>query len=396
MRLVALARNPWARGVGVLAALVLALLAVWWRGPDWDRVYHAFDFVAWRWIVVALLLNLVSVLFRAVSWRLTIGQALPDPQPAFANVFSAFSVGLLGNAVLPARAGELARVAVLRRHLPHGPGTSATLLGTVFAHRLFDLFPVLLLVGYVLATAKIPHWAVTSLYVVGLVGIALLAVAVVSARRHHRPVLDGAGTVRRLLLMARQGLAVMNAPVAAAGAVVFQVLGWAAQLLAVWVAMRAFDIDAPLSAAALVLLLMNVATIFPLWPGNIGLLQAAVALPLVQYGVAYSTGFAYGLVLQVVEMSVGVGVGLLFLAREGLSLASLQRMEEDEEEREEEIVEEAAEARRSAAAPAPASRARPGYLPSAVRSRSASISSSFQATSGCSATKGRKLQTGSA
>ena len=105
-----------------------------------------------------------------------------------------------------------------------------------------------------------------------------------------------------------------------------QCAGWFLQLLAVYVAMRAFDIHAPLPAAALVLLLMNVATIFPLWPGNIGLLQAAVALPLVTYGVAYSTGFAYALVLQVTEMSVGVGVGLIFLAREGLSFATLRGM----------------------------------------------------------------------
>ena len=111
------------------------------------------------------------------------------------------------------------------------------------------------------------------------------------------------------------------------------------QLLAVWVAMRAFDIDAPLSAAGVVLLLMNVATIFPLWPGNIGLLQAAVALPLREYGVPYATGFAYGLVLQVVEMSVGVGVGLIFLAREGLSFASLKRMEQEEEESVENVLE---------------------------------------------------------
>ena len=76
---------------------------------------------------------------------------------------------------------------------------------------------------------------------------------------------------------------------------------------------------------------MNVATIFPLWPGNIGLLQAAVALPLVQYGVPYGTGFAYGLVLQAIEMSVGVGVGLVMLAREGLSFAALKRIEEEEE-----------------------------------------------------------------
>jgi len=83
-----------------------------------------------------------------------------------------------------------------------------------------------------------------------------------------------------------------------------------------------------------------VAVIFPLWPGNVGLLQAAVALPLVQYGVPYATGFAYALVLQAVEMSVGVGVGLVFLAREGLSLASLQTMEEEQESEENAILTE--------------------------------------------------------
>ena len=143
--------------------------------------------------------------------------------------------------------------------------------------------------------------------------------------------------------MARQGLAVLRSPLPAAGAIVLQCAGWFLQLLAVYVAMRAFDIHAPLPAAGLVLLLMNVATIFPLWPGNFGLLQAAVAFPLVQYGVAYSTGFAYALVLQVVEMSVGVGVGLIFLAREGLSFAMLRGMpdasedypDEDDDEEEE-------------------------------------------------------------
>ena len=341
MRVARPLRNPWTRGVLVLALLAAALLAVWWRGPDWNRVYHAFDFVEWRWVVLGFALNLVSVLFRSVSWNLTIGQALPEPQPRFRAVFSAFGVGLLGNAVLPARAGELARVAVLRRHLPkdRGTGTSATLLGTVFAHRLFDLFPVLLLVLYVLLTARIPHWAVTSLAVVGLVGVALFAVAMLSAKRGHWPALDGAGTARRLLTMARQGLAVMKAPLPMAGAILFQTLGWSVQLLAVYSVMRAFDIHAPLPAAGLVLLLMNVATIFPLWPGNIGLLQAAVALPLVRYGVAYPTGFAFGLVLQVVEMSVGVGVGLIFLAREGVSFASLQRLEEQEERGRETTVE---------------------------------------------------------
>ena len=319
------------RFVQILAALLmLGAMGVllWWRGPDWNVVYHAFDLVNWAWIVFALGLNLGSVLLRASAWRLTIDQALEPPQPPFNHVFSAFAVGLLGNAALPGRIGELARVAVLRRRLPHGSGTSATLVGTVFAHRLFDVFPALLLVGYVLTTAKIPSWAVTSLEIVSVLGIVLFTLGVVSARRGDRAALEGAKPLRRLLAMARQGLSVLRSPLHAAAAILLQCLGWTLQLLAVYVAMRAFDVHAPLHAAGLVLLLMNVATIFPLWPGNIGLLQAAVALPLVQYGVAYSTGFAYGLVLQVVEMSVGVGVGLIFLAREGISFATLRDLPE--------------------------------------------------------------------
>src|SRR6185503_7522560 len=72
----------------------------------------------------------------------------------------------------------------------------------------------------------------------------------------------------------------------------FQTVGWTFQLLAVWAVTAAFALHVPLPAAALVLLLMNIATLFPLWPGN---------------------------------------VGLVMLAREGLSLASLKRMEDDEE-----------------------------------------------------------------
>jgi lysylphosphatidylglycerol synthase-like protein len=107
------------------------------------------------------------------------------------------------------------------------------------------------------------------------------------------------------------------------------------QLFAVWATMYAFGIDQHMPAAGLVLLLMNVANLFPLWPGNVGLLQAVVALPLRSYGVPYATGIAFGVGLQVLEMSVGVVMGLIFLMREGLSLATLRRIPADAPERDE-------------------------------------------------------------
>jgi len=327
-------RNGWVQTSAFLFFFVLALFLVWWRGPDWGDVWDAFRYVVWSWIVLAFLLNVVSTLFRALSWRLTIGQALPPHlHPRLIHVLSSFGVGLFANAALPGRLGEFARVATLRRHLPDAPpGTSATLIGTVFAHRLFDLVPTTILVVWVLLTAEVPHWALAVLGIAVLVGFALFTVAWLGARRHHRPVMsEGVGTFRHLLVMARQGLSVLKAPLPLAGAVCLQCLGWLMQLLAVYAAMQAFAIDAPLPAAGLVLVLMNVATIIPLWPGNVGLVQAAVALPLRNYGVAYATGFAYGLALQAIEMACGVGLGLIALAREGISFAVLRRMQEEEQ-----------------------------------------------------------------
>jgi uncharacterized protein (TIRG00374 family) len=336
----AVARRGWARAAVVVPVFVAAGVLLWWRGPDWNLVGKAFTAVAWWWVVAAIALNLLSVIARSLAWNTVIKQAMPPPRPGFPLVFSAFCVGLFANAVLPARAGELARVAVLTRRFPRREGAWATLVGTVFAHRVFDLFPSLLLIAYVFATAKIPDWAITSLALVASVGVVLFGLALVSARRHHRSVLEEASPVKRFVTMARYGLGVMHEPIAATIAIFFQCLGWVCQLFAVYLAMRAFGIHAPLPAAGLVLLLMNVATIFPLWPGNFGLVQAAIALPLVQYGVGYAKGFAYGIGLQAIEASVGVGIGLVFLAREGLSFAMLRRMEEEGEREADEIVDE--------------------------------------------------------
>ncbi len=323
-------RLPNSRIVRVfLGLVVLAALAglFWWRRNSVTSIGGAFSAVRWEWVVVAIALNLLSVVARALAWTTVIHSAMEPPRPRVPLVFSAFSVGLFANAVLPGRIGELARVAVLTRKMPGRKGAWATLVGTVFAHRVFDIVPVLLLILYVVVTASIPSSArATLLFVIGF-GVGLFVFAFVSARRHHHEMaIEGLGPVRRLLTMARAGLVVMRSPGAAAAAIFFQIIGWTCQILAVYTAMRAFDIHAPLPAAGVVLLLMNVVTIFPFWPGNVGLVQVAIASALVGYGVSYSTGVAYGFGLQAIEASVGIGVGLLFLAREGLSFAMLRVM----------------------------------------------------------------------
>ena len=319
-------RSPWVRA-GIFAGFLCGVGALlYWHGPAWSDFSDAFTSVHWEWVAAAVGLNLLSIVARAIAWEAVIKSAMPPPHPRSPLVFAAFCVGLLANAVLPGRVGELARVAVLTRRMGNRRGLWPTLVGTVFAHRVFDLVPVGMLVAYVLVTAKIPGWAFTSLAVVLSLGVALFLFAFASARHHGKTRLEGMGSVRRILTMARLGLGVMRRPAAAAVAMSGQIGGWLCQLFAVWAAMKAFDVSRGVPAAALVLLLMNVATIVPLWPGNVGLVQVAVATPLKQYSVAYGRGIAFGFGLQAIEASVGVAIGLFFLAREGLSFARLREM----------------------------------------------------------------------
>ena len=337
----------------VLVDLAALVGLFWWRRDSVTTIGSAFRAVRWEWVVVAIALNLLSVVARAIAWTTVIHSAMEPPRPRGPLVFSAFSVGLFANAVLPGRIGELARVAVLTRKMPGRKGAWATLVGTVFAHRVFDIVPVILLILYVVVTASIPGSArATLVFVIGF-GVGLFVFAFLSARRHHHEMaIEGLGPVRRLLTMGRAGLRVMRAPAEAAVAIAFQIIGWTCQILAVYTAMRAFDIHSPLPAAGVVLLLMNVVTIFPFWPGNVGLVQVAIASALVGYGVSYSVGVAYGFGLQAIEASVGIGVGLLFLAREGLSFAMLRVMptaDKAEHEAEESAEEPDRPAERSAA-----------------------------------------------
>jgi glycosyltransferase 2 family protein len=324
-----LVRSRWVRAV-VVALVIAALLAfAAWRGPPLGPIRSAFAAVRWEWVAVAFFLNLLSVGVRTLAWRTVIHQAMPPPHPRLRHIFSAFSVGLLANAVLPGRIGELARVAVLSQNSSRRRGEWATLVGTVFAHRVFDLAAVLVVVVWVIAVAAVPTWAVTSLVVVIVVGVSLLVVSVAGARDPTRSVRRELGAIRRLVTMVRNGLGVMREPIAAAAAILFQLLAWVLQLLAVYAVMRAFGIHEPLVAAGLVLVMMNVAMVFPLWPGNVGLVQAVVALSLIPYGIDYAHGFAFGIGVQAIEAAVGIGLGLVFLAREGLTLGTLRGVEQE-------------------------------------------------------------------
>jgi uncharacterized membrane protein YbhN (UPF0104 family) len=135
------------------------------------------------------------------------------------------------------------------------------------------------------------------------------------------------GRLAGLLAGLSKGQALFSQPRATTVAIGAGVISWAAQIAGIWAALEAFHIHVGLAGAGLVFVSSTIVQIFPFWPGNLGIFQLGVAGPLVSaYGISTAGAVAFSVGLQMVEGLLGVGLGLVFLAREGLSLSGARQL----------------------------------------------------------------------
>jgi uncharacterized membrane protein YbhN (UPF0104 family) len=318
-----LAAAPWLRAAAGAVALAGGTLLVA-RTVDITALTAA-D-IAWGWIAASLLLNLLSVLGKAVVWKLAL-DAVPEARRVrYADVVPALFVGFLLNTVLFARVGEVARIAVLTRRtrLQGRPVPARAVAGSVIAEQLLVGAALAVTVLALLAVCDLPPIATKlalALIAIVLVGSLALWVLARTARGRVRAAIDG--------LIA--GHAVLARPGAVALAIAAGTASWLAQIAGIWAALEAFGIHTGLTGAALVFVATTIVQLFPFWPGNVGMFQLGVYAPLVQLcAVPASTAIAFGVGLQVVEALLGVGLGLVFLAREGLSFGGARRLATNE------------------------------------------------------------------
>jgi phosphatidylinositol alpha-mannosyltransferase len=127
---------------------------------------------------------------------------------------------------------------------------------------------------------------------------------------------------RRAMMRVRAGLAVFRRPRLGATAALCQFAAWALQWISCYVLLVALGLNeqAGLAAAAAVLFAVNITAVLPATPANLGVFQAACAAVLhTGWHVGIPAGVAYGVILQAVEVSTAVLMGMPALVKEGTS-----------------------------------------------------------------------------
>ena len=131
---------------------------------------------------------------------------------------------------------------------------------------------------------------------------------------------------RGAMVQVRLGLQVFRRPRLGAWATLMQLTAWAIQWIACYVLLVALGLDghAGIGAAAAVLFAVNVTAALPATPSNLGVFQAACVAVLSAYGVSKTNAFAYGVILQAVEIATALAMGMPALLREGMTWKDLR------------------------------------------------------------------------
>ena len=322
---------PSGRRWWIVAAAVVVLAAAWLERDDLAQMVRAFGNADWRWAAVAIALMLVTLMLRSFALEVIVN-ALGDVRARFSEAFSAASIGLLANALIPVRVGTVLTPYVLHvllhRRGAHMPFPTA--LGVKLTERMFAVATFVVMALLFLSTLSAPAWAVHVLEVSGaLIAVPVVGGIVLNVRRDKvaETLARGGPRVRRMCRWVPQLIEsqrIWGRPMAALGVLGTQTLAWITQLAAAFAMLEAFHLGATgLRGAALVVVLTNLIGLVPATPGNVGTFQVAAVAALATFGVDPGSALAYALGLQALQLVVGVVAGLASLSVQDLTLADL-------------------------------------------------------------------------
>ena len=86
-------------------------------GDALDSASDRFGQLDGRFLLPALVLQLLTLVFRALAWRGVLVAAYPGRRVSALSVGGAYAAGVAMNAFMPARGGELAKVLIARTRI---------------------------------------------------------------------------------------------------------------------------------------------------------------------------------------------------------------------------------------------------------------------------------------
>jgi glycosyltransferase 2 family protein len=295
--------------------------------------------IEWGALALALAFLLAMQLARAWAWRNVLRAAYPSAPIPFLQLGAAYLAGAGINAILPARAGDVTKVFLVKRQIPgssYPAVTSSFLVQTVF-----DTTVGVLVLLYAITQGLLPEpprlpnlpafeiafWAENPRIFLITVAVLVIAAAIGIYLLAHR--------VRRFWDRVKQGLAILTQPRRYLREVwAWQGVGWLCRFAAFWFFLEAFGIGGSVGNVLLVMSVQAISTVVPFTPGGAGAQQALLVATLDGPSRVAVLSYSVGTQIAMAAWSVVLGFAAMIAVFRTTDWRGLVQQAEADEERE--------------------------------------------------------------
>ena len=308
---------------GLLISIVALVVVI--RLASWHELAVAFEAVRPINLAAAVALTLISLVTRALAWRVLLGN-----RTSIGKSFLVINEGYFLNNIFPLRAGEIGRALFMGKSSELGP---FHVLSTIVIERAFD---VAMAAGLMLSTLPLAlgmTWArpvaiVTLILVIlGFIALFLMArnndkVKVVIQRLGKRWPLIQRVVIPRIDALL-DGLGALTNPTQFLLALLWIALSWGLWVLLYYVMLLPIAPHAPIWWAAFGDAVLAMGIAIPSAPSGLGVFEAALVGAFVLLGVSPSAALAYAIMMHFLQFVQTGIIGFYGLTKEGRSLSSL-------------------------------------------------------------------------
>lgn len=294
--------------LGAAGGLAVAAVAAYFLGVSPHEVAKNLAGVS-TWAVLACVASSFVVIgLQSLRWH---GVMRPLLGLRYGQAYRAQAVGVMFNALVPFRGGDLLRVQYLGRRTGK---SRAAILGTEIVDRWLDFWgwiPVILVLALFFG---IPSWVWKAVAIFAALLVSWAVAMIVLTRRGYTP--EPGSRLGGVYLSLQQGIQAFRGRRTVLLALFVAPLPWLWEAFVVSQVTGAFGIHISMTQAACVLVGWNLAMVVPS-PGSVGTVEAGGTLVLVLFGADQSKALAFMFVYHFAQLLPGIIMGVAILIAEG-------------------------------------------------------------------------------
>jgi len=320
----------WANGrlwLGMVCSALFLILV--FRNVRWIELAVVLQTVNWAILLVAAALYALSLVMRGLCWQSLL---TPLGPVTMKEAFKYANIGYMANNLLPLRAGEVIRAALLAEKRCF---SKSAVFATIVLERLLDVLILGGLTMLLMVAMPIPSMARRSILVTGIVGCLVIIGLWWAAgrswsdlkaerlpRRLHRRAVRVAVSLGRSF---SDGLLAVRSVKQAGAAGFYSLMAWMLVCGSIYLMMLASHLRLSWRAALLVMVMVNLGSVIPSSPGSIGVVHFLAVMALSPWMVNREVAVGFSIVLHAVSVLVTVVLGGACLWTEKIGIVRVNK-----------------------------------------------------------------------